>query len=77
MNQYQRIGTFIIRVVGLVVCAVGLMGLIHILFLQVFGGDSSSIPEQRRIASAIWAAFGLLLLVLARRLGEFLGRGLE
>jgi hypothetical protein len=57
--------------------AVGLMGLSHLAFLQMTGGETAAIPHQRQIGSVVWTVFGVLLVLVAKCVGGYLGKGLE
>jgi di/tricarboxylate transporter len=77
MNQYQRIGTFLIRLIGFVVAIVGALGGIHA--TAVRAGIVAASPSRPPSAwwSALWLASGLVLLSSANVLGRWLGRGLD
>jgi hypothetical protein len=77
MNQAQRIAALILRLAGFAVLVVGLMGLLYVLLVRVRLGDLSGLPGE-----ALWSALarvflGLLLIGLGKRIGEWLGKGLE
>jgi hypothetical protein len=53
------------------------MGLLYALFVLIRAGDLTGMPAERLWSAIIWVLFGLVLLAFAKRLGEWLGRGLE
>jgi len=77
MNQAQRIAALVVRLAGFAVLVIGLMGLLYALLVLVRVLNLSGLPGE-----ALWSAFarlilGLLLIGFGKRIGEWLGRGLE
>ncbi len=77
MNKYQKRTTFVLRIAGAVIFAVGVTGLTYLAALLVSGAEVSAIPSANRVASVIWVIWGALLMVCGGPIGRFLGRGLE
>lgn len=77
MNQAQRIAALIVRLAGFALLAIGIMGLLYALFVLVRVGDLSAMPSGALWWALIRVLVGLVLLAFGRRLGEWLGRGLE
>ena len=77
MNQYQRIGTFIVRLVGGVVVLVGILGMIYATSVKAsLVAETPSHPASFAV-SAVWLAGGVAVLLSAGRLGRWLGHGLD
>ena len=77
MNHYQRVGVFTLRIVGLLIVVIGLMGAMYALaaragMIRVGPSDPSSMGN-----SFLWMACGVALIILARPVGRFLGKGLD
>lgn len=77
MNQAQRTAALIVRLAGFALLVIGITGLLYALFVLVRVGDLSGIPAGQLWSSVIRLLLGLVLLAFGRRLGEWLGRGLE
>jgi hypothetical protein len=77
MNQAQRTAALIVRLAGFALLVIGILGLLYALFVLVRVGDLSGIPAGQLWSSVIRALLGLVLIAFGRRLGEWLGRGLE
>jgi hypothetical protein len=77
MNQYQRTGTFIVRLMGFVVGMIGVLGGIHAIAVraEIEALEPSRPPSP--FWSGIWLATGLALVSSSRVLGRWLGRGLD
>jgi ABC-type enterochelin transport system permease subunit len=77
MNQYQRVGTFIVRIVASVAILVGVIGIGYAAVVKA-GLVSQAASDRASMAlSAVWLGCGLILVFLSGRLGRWLGRGLE
>ena len=74
MNQYQKTAIFIVRLAGSVISMFGSMGLLYIAF---FGMSAPSHGHDRVVGSFVWVLVGALLVIFAKPLGLFLGRGLD
>jgi len=77
VNHYQRIGVFTLRIVGLLIVVIGLMGEIYALaaragMVAVGPSDPASMGN-----SSLWIGCGVALILLARPVGRFLGKGLD
>ena len=77
MNQYQKLATFLLRLVGAVVALVGVMGPLYVVVATVFGSDTPSYGNERWWGSFLWAAGGIFLVVFSKPLGRLFGRGLD
>ena len=77
MNQAQRTAALIVRLAGFALLAVGVMGLLYALFVLLRVGDLAGMPAGQLWSSFIRILFGLVLIVFGKRLGEWLGRGLD
>jgi hypothetical protein len=76
MNQYQKVGIFAARIIGIGMAFYGAMLLISVALLLV----SVPMPGQARVfwmMPFIWIAIGVVLVKKASRIGEFLGMGLN
>lgn len=73
MTPLQKIGTFLVRVLALVLVVVGLASSTGALVL----GTVSSLSSIQTVVGSVWVFEGLLLFAAARRLGRLLGRDLE
>jgi hypothetical protein len=77
MNQYQRVGTFIVRIVASVAILVGVIGIGYAAVAKA-GLVSQAVSDRASMAlSAVWLGCGLIGVLLSGRLGRWLGRGLE
>ncbi len=77
MNQAQRIAALIVRLAGLVVLIIGLMTLLYALLVLARAGTLAGFPGQTLWSAVIRMLFGFLLLTFGKRIGEWLGRGLD
>jgi hypothetical protein len=77
MNQYQRIGTFIIRLVGALFMLVGALGMLYALAVKV--GLVAEIPSRPSSSamSIVWLVGGAAFILLCKPIGRWLGHGLE
>jgi hypothetical protein len=77
MNQYQRVGTFIVRIVASVAILVGVIGIGYAAVVKA-GLVSQAASDRASMALiTVWLGCGLILVLLSGRLGRWLGRGLE
>jgi hypothetical protein len=76
MNQYQRVGTFIVRIVGSVAILVGVIGVGYAAVVKAGLVSQAASDRASMAVSAVWAGCGLVLLLASDRLGRWLGRGL-
>jgi hypothetical protein len=77
MNKYQRVGVFLVRVLGAMALALGLLGVI--LAASEHAGlltPDPSWPSSVGV-SLVWIVVGGLLVGIARPVGRLLGKGLE
>jgi hypothetical protein len=77
MNKYQRVGIFLVRVLGAVALALGALG-----FLLAVGEHTGLLTPDPSWPSSfgvslVWLGVGALLVGIARPVGRLLGKGLE
>ena len=77
MNQYQRIGTFLVRLAGGTVCLMGVLGMLYAMLVKAGVVAATPAHPESATVSAVWLAGGAVLLLTARRVGRWLGRGLD
>ncbi|PYQ63180.1 MAG: hypothetical protein DMF53_10905 [Acidobacteria bacterium] len=77
MNSFQKAGVLIIRFMGAIIAAVGLLGPLYAAFTKAIGKHVPDYPDERWIGSIVWAVGGIVLVFAAKPLGRLLGRGLE
>ena len=77
MNPYQKLATFLARLIGSAMVLVGLGGPVSMLAYRLIGRDLPSYSDERWFGSFFWLAVGLAILLLGRPIGRALGRGLE
>jgi len=77
MNQYQRVGTFIVRIVGSVAMLVGVIGIGYAAVVKAGFVSQAASDRASMAVSTVWLGCGLVVLLSASRLGRWLGRGLE
>ena len=77
MNQYQRIGTLLVRIVGGITLLLGVFGEAYAgaVAVGLMPTDYSRPPSF--VGSALWILGGTVLLSSALRVGRWLGRGLD
>jgi uncharacterized membrane protein YagU involved in acid resistance len=77
MNQYQRIGTFLLRLMAVIAWIIGVLGGIYAVVVRI--GVEASSPSRPPSAwwSVAWLATGIGLAASANLLGRWLGRGLD
>jgi hypothetical protein len=77
MNQYQRMGTFVVRLIGVVVGLLGVFGEVYA--ATVAAGIMVASPGRPPsvLGSVFWLAGGVALVSASRPLGRWLGRGLD
>jgi hypothetical protein len=74
MNAFQKVGVFVIRVVGSVGIAIGSLGLAYVGMVATQILPPS--PRASLVSSLMWVGEGILICVVARPVGKFLGQGL-
>ena len=77
MNKYQRVGVFLVRVLGAVALALGSLG--FLLATCEHAGlitPDPSWPSSFGV-SLVWLGVGALLVGIATPVGRLLGKGLE
>ena len=77
MNSYQKFAVFLIRVTGVVVAVRAIVGPVQVGLLRLLGVRGYDYPTERWLASLFWGVGGIVLVLLAKPIGRFLGRGLE
>ena len=77
VNHYQRVGTFVVRLAGGIVCLIGSLGLLYALSVKAGAVVASPGYPPAAAVSAVWLAGGGILLVSAGRVGRWWGRGLD
>ncbi len=77
MNHYQKMAIFAVRVAGVTMAAVGAMGPITIAVSDVLGRGLPKHPAERWTGSLSWVIWGIVLVLLANRIGRLLGKGLD
>lgn len=77
MNKYQRVGVFLVRVLGAVALALGVLGVIFA--ASEHAGILTSDPSWPSSVgvSLVWMGVGGLLVGIAGPVGRLLGKGLE
>jgi hypothetical protein len=76
MNHYQKLAVLLVRCAGAAIAALGLFGAIYGFVVSV-GAELRPDQAERFHASFWYVLFGLVLFLLGRPLGRWLGRGLE
>lgn len=77
MTQFEKLGTFAVRLIALVSVGLGVVGLAFYAVAHAVGTTMSPEVEQQTKGGVWWVIFGVLFFVLSRPLGRILGRGLE
>jgi hypothetical protein len=77
MNAYQKAATFVLRIVGCVLTVVGATGPSYVLCVGLISGNSPQYPLERWVASIVWTAGGVVLVLLSKLIGRLLGHGLD
>ena len=75
MNVFQRTGTFIVRLFGVVMVIVAVMGGCMYAF-HVARGTVDPVVTAKAVAAVEWLVAGAILLAVSKPLGKFLGAGL-
>ena len=77
MNQYQRIGTFIIRLVGALFLLIGALGMVYAVAVKT--GVVAEIPTRPSSGamSIVWLIGGAAFILLCKPIGRWLGHDLE
>ncbi len=77
MNQAQRTAALIVRLAGLAVLILGLMSLLFAFFVLIRVGNLTGLPGEALWSAVARVILGLVLLGLGKRIGLWLGKGLE
>jgi len=77
MNTYQKVGTFLVRVVGGALLFVASAGPFGVLAAGISGTATPSYPSERWLGSFVWAVAGAALILASKPLGRLAGRGLD
>ena len=77
MNQAQRTAALIVRLAGFAVLLLGLMSLLFAFFVLVRVGNLAGLPGEALWSAVARVVLGLVLLGLGKRIGLWLGKGLE
>ena len=77
MNNYQKLATLLLRLVGAVAAVMGVMGPFYVFALVLFGQKIPAYAPNRWAGCIVWAIGGLLLVMFAKPLGRLFGRGLD
>jgi hypothetical protein len=77
MNHYQKLATFLLRLAGTGIAALGLLGLAYGGSLLARGTSFSAYDWQRFNAGFWYLLGGSLLGLLGRPIGRLLGRNLD
>jgi len=78
MNAYQKTATFVLRIAGCALAAIGAMGLIYVVAaVRATGQAPSTDSSDRLVASLVWLGGGLVMLLFSKPIGRLLGRGLD
>jgi hypothetical protein len=78
MNRYANLGVLIFRTIGVVMFAIGLMGVLYYA-LSVWVSSSTGDTEgsARAIASPFYMGAGLIMFLVGKPLGKLVGKGLS
>ena len=77
MNSYQKLGTFLSRLIGSVVALVGFVGPLHYGASRLIGASALEYATDRFLGSLMWAISGVILILFSKGIGRLLGGGLE
>jgi hypothetical protein len=77
LNSYQKAGTWVMRLVGAVITAGGVMGTLWAGIAHALGVQIQEYSAERWLGSAMWAIGGVVLVLASKPIGRLLGRGLE
>ena len=76
MSVHQKTAILLIRIAGLVMLMIAVMGLLHYGYRLAVGAVDAS-ERARAEAGVLWFVFGLLLIGASRPLGGWLARDLD
>jgi hypothetical protein len=77
VTQFEKIGTFAVRLIAVVSIGMGVVGLVFYALAAAMGTHLSPELSQRTGGGVWWVIFGVVFFVLSQPLGRLLGRGLE
>ena len=75
MNAFQQSSIFAIRLVGVLMLVIAVMGLLHYGYKLVVG-SLDPVEQDRFVAGVLWLVFGLGFIIVSRPLGAWLGHDL-
>jgi hypothetical protein len=76
MNQYEKVGAFAVRALGLAMFFLGVLGPIATVISEVEGHGLPDYPADKWRACITYVLMGSVLMVIGNRIGGLLGRGL-
>jgi hypothetical protein len=77
MNTFQKFGIFLVRLIGSAICVRGAVGPVTALINVLAGIQAPAIETRQWLGSAEWIVFGILLVLISKPAGTYLGEGLE
>ncbi len=77
MNAYQKTATLVLRLIGCYLAAIGATGPAYLAAMKALGQNAPTYPSERFVASVLWFAGGIVLVLFSKPLGRCLGHGLE
>ncbi len=77
MNTFQKFAVFTLRVAGVAIAVVGVVGPLTVVILSAFGIASPPYGSDRYVGSLIFVIEGVVLMITAEPLGRRLGHGLD